>query len=197
MAAKGLDRIVEEILAQAKNEAQAIKDEAQGKADAALAAARSQAAAKAAEILAQAKKKALLVSEAAQSGIEQKKKQANLAARQEALGKALDAAKAELLAKPAKEYFDVVKKLASSLSEEGPGTMLFNEADLKRLPKGFEADLAKALGPGKTLVISKEPAGIDGGFLIKYGENIENCSFAALFRQRRDEFLDLAKEALF
>jgi V/A-type H+-transporting ATPase subunit E len=193
----GLDRIVDEIAESARKEAKDLVSEAEDKAEAILAAAREKADALKTLSRARVEKSLLALAESRVSSLARKRRQAVLEAKQAALKNALEEARKALLERPAPEYFSILLKLAESHAETGAGEIVFNERDLSRLPKGFEADLGKALGPGRTLSVSGETAPIDGGFLIKYGENIENCSFASLFRQRRDEFVDLAKEALF
>jgi V/A-type H+-transporting ATPase subunit E len=197
MEMTGLDRITEEILSEAKTEAQAILDEAESKAEALIAKARSDDQSKRAALGDSVSKKLVSMAEARVSNTAQKHRQAILSAKQEVLGEALEGARKSLLDKPDHEYFEIVKKLAAKHAEAGSGELLLNARDLARLPKGFGESLNISLGSGKKLEIANETAAIDGGFLIRYGENIENCSFASLFRQRRDEFIDLAKEALF
>ena len=94
-------------------------------------------------------------------------------------------------------YFAFIIKSAVTQAQHGEGILSFNARDCARMPKNFQHLLNLALPEGKRLIVSKDSAGIDGGFIIKYGDLEENCSFAAIFREKRDEFIDLIRGVLF
>ena len=65
------------------------------------------------------------------------------------------------------------------------------------MPKNFQHLLNLSLPIGGKLTVSDAVAPIDGGYILKYGYLEINCSFAAIFRDRRDEFIDLIRDQLF
>lgn len=90
-------------------------------------------------------------------------------------------------------YFDNLYSLAAKLKGLS-GTVLLNEKDLKRLPSDFEQKLQAS---GLDATVSKEPVGIDGGFILKHGDIEENMSFSAIISDKRDEIEDLINRELF
>ena len=76
---------------------------------------------------------------------------------------------------------------------------MFSKTDLERLPQNFLDSLEVSLKDIKnaSLTISEEAAQIDGGFILKYGEIEENCSFEALFIDSKDELQDKINAFLF
>ena len=66
------------------------------------------------------------------------------------------------------------------------------------MPEGFEEEIREIAGKnGGTLVLSKEPRKISGGFVLVYGGIEENCSFRAMFNSRKDELSDEVHRILF
>jgi V/A-type H+-transporting ATPase subunit E len=48
-----------------------------------------------------------------------------------------------------------------------------------------------------SLIISENTVTIDGGFILKYGDVEENCSFDALFSSAKEELSDRVNAILF
>jgi V/A-type H+-transporting ATPase subunit E len=193
----GLDKITEEIVSEAEAEAAKIAADARAQADRIIAEAKAQASKEANGIKADSDKSVAGLNEQRESMFGLQRRQAMLQARQTALDEALNAAHTYLLNLPDIEYFTLCIRLAVSQSEDGAGELLFNERDLHRLPESFAHLLNIAMPEGRTLEVSSVTAPIDGGFVIKYGDLQENCSFSAIFRERHDEFVDLIREPLF
>lgn len=105
----------------------------------------------------------------------------------------------ERLAKlPEDEYFAMLKRLAEQKLRKGSGVISLSANDLKRLPVDFETDIrSSAEKLGGTLEISKKPADISDGFILRYGLISENCSFRAIIESERDEVRDTAAAKLF
>ena len=193
----GLDTIIEEILAAARREAEAILSEARSKAMEIRAHALEQAAGQSGAIEADTDKRIMDLTKIRETGFTLRRKQAVLEARKTVLDEVLTAARESLANRPDNEYFAFMIKSAAAHAENGEGILLFNERDRARMPKNFQHLLTLALPLGKTLTVSDTTARIDGGFILKYGKLEENRSFAAIFRERRDEFIDLARGLLF
>ena len=59
------------------------------------------------------------------------------------------------------------------------------------------AALSRDLGGGRSIRLSEEPAAIDGGVLLEYGELEMNSSFSALLEEKRERLEDLLNRELF
>ncbi len=193
----GLEQIVREIEDEAKREAAEIVAKAETEAAALLDEAKKAAAA-AVEHISQASKQELADVQAGRdSALALQKRQVALETKQALLADTLEQAKRELRAFPADKYFALLALLAAHAAEEGAGEMLLSDADKARVPADFADKLKAALPAGRTLSLSGETRPIDGGFVLKYGDVEENCSFDAIFNARHDEFSDMARGILF
>lgn len=193
----GLDKIIEEI----RTESDAAVADVLGKAEAEkksiLADADKRAAAEAAKIRADADRKARAVSERTDSAKQLRRRQAILAKKQQLIAETMKMVldKASLL--PDDAYFAALSNMAVKAAHPGKGEIRLCERDLGRLPEGFVTDLAKRLPEGSTLSLSTEPAPIADGLVLVYGGIEENCSFAAMLEDHREEAEDSISKALF
>lgn len=193
----GLDKIITEIQDEAAGEAKRITEEAKAKADKLLADAKAESDAAVAKIDAGAQQEVADIEAARDSQVQLQRRQRTLETKQQVLAETLDKAEQSLLALDDAQYFALLVKLAAKAAEPQKGEMLLSEKDLKRLPAGFEKELNGALGKGAELAISQNTRPLAGGFVLKYGDIEQNCSFAALFDARREEFSDLVRGLLF
>ncbi len=193
----GLEKIIKEIRDEAAAEATQTVDKAKAEAKEILAAAKAESDAKVAQIEASATQQAADIEQSRDSALVLQRRQQTLSAKQEVLAETLQKALNSLYNLPEGEYFDLVVKLACKSAANGEGEMMLNKNDLARLPSGFEKKLAGALPSGSSLKIAKEACPIDGGFVLRYGDVEENCSFEAMFNARADEFSDLVRGTLF
>ena len=92
-----------------------------------------------------------------------------------------------------KEYFDIIYSLASRLNGK-KGEIFLNANDISRLPSDFEQKLKFN---GLDAVVSKAPADISGGFILKCGDIEENMNFEALISAKQDGIEDLINRELF
>lgn len=169
----------EEILAAAKQQAQAI-----------LAQAKAQAAQASREALEQAQAKAAFEEEAAHARAPITEKRALLQAKNEVIAQVITSAAARLNALPAAEYFAVLAKLAAQHAQPGHGAMRLSQRDLERLPADFAAALAD-------IEISPQPADIANGFVLAYGDIEQNCTFDALIAAQLDDIKDALNNFIF
>lgn len=193
----GLDKIVSEINDEAKAEAEAIIQKANDEAAEIKAAAQTAGQAQADKILAQAKQDVADIGRSRESAQALQHRQRTLETKQTLLAETLDKALEALRGLPNWDYFNLLMRLAAASAQEGEGVMMLSAEDRQKLPSGFEHDLNSALTGGKSLKISDETRPIDGGFVLKYGDIEENCSFAAIFDARREEFIDKIQGVLF
>ncbi len=193
----GLDKIIKEIADEASAEAKSTLDNARSEADGVLADARSEADAIREKSEKAAKQHRNEMEQSRNSALALQKRQRLLETKQALLSETLDRAREELYALPPELYFTLLMKLAAQVAEEGEGEMMLCEKDTARLPGDFEAKLAANLPNGSTIRLSKETRPVDGGFVLKYGDVEANCSFAAIFDARREEFADIVSPILF
>ena len=91
-------------------------------------------------------------------------------------------------------YFALFYRLAATL-EVKEGVVVLNEADLRRVPTDFVAQMAKS---GLQVTVSPTPDNrITGGFILKNGDIEENMPFAALMADRREAVEDVINRELF
>lgn len=172
----------------------------------------SEAEAKAAELIEQTKKECLVysVEENAKSDKkielavkrynaqnEQAAKLIFLNARQSMIESTISKALESIEKAPAEEYFDMLLKLIEKSSGKGNGELYMSQDDINRLPAGFEASAAKiAAAKGGTLRIAGASQDIKSGFILKYGQIEENCTFKALFEENHDKLQDIVNSIL-
>lgn len=192
--ATGLDRILEQIRADAEEKAAADVAEAEREAAEILKAAETEAETKAAAVLADNEKLRADIASRAQSAVEFSRRRTVLATKQSAIRDVIGAAKAQLHALPDAEYFDVLLKLAKKNAAGDGAEMRLSAKDLARMPADFEEKLS---GIGGKITVSKTPCDIADGFLLVYGGIDVNCTFDSLFEADADALQDLAGSMLF
>lgn len=191
----GIDKILQDIKAEADAKTEEILSAAKEKADAVKAEAQADADKISADAAARAERESDQVIERAHSSAQLRQQKMILEKKQELIGDVLAKAKAALGNLSDEDYFAMIKKQASRFTLSEPGTVRFSKADLDRLPDGFENTLKEAVGADVS--IAQEPANIDGGFILSYGGIEENCSFDAIFRSEREKLQDIVSGILF
>ncbi|MBO4996572.1 MAG: hypothetical protein J6D02_01075 [Lachnospira sp.] len=95
-------------------------------------------------------------------------------------------------------YFSFLESLITARMRAEDGILYFGERDLNRLPKNFEKILNKqAKKMQGSITIAKEPALIEGGFILCYGGIEENASIDALFEALHEQMTDSLNQLLF
>ena len=190
--ATGLDRIIEQILADAEAKAAEQVAAAEEEAKKTLSDAAVEAEQKANVLLADSEKVGADIKARAASTAEFTRRRTVLAAIRDVIA----AAQKELHDLPDDEYFSVLLKLAQKNALPGDAEMQLNEKDLARMPQDFSAQLKMAV-PGTNITVSNTPCNIPDGFLLVYGGIDVNCTFASLFEAAGDTLQDLAGGMLF
>ena len=170
----------EEILAAARNKAAEIVGRAQAEGNAVIQKAEAEANKRGEQILASA---------ASQSAANARK--AMLAAKVDLIDEVLSVAKQSLHDLSDEAYFNALAGLARKNRQDGIGEMLLCERDLRRMPTNFIDKL------GYGIKVSPIPADIEDGFILKYGEIEQNCTFSALFSAFSQELRSRAAALLF
>lgn len=194
----GLDKIKSQILDEANHSAEAKIAEANEKAEQMLSEAKAEAEAEVSRISAKSREAIAVYEDRVKSSGEMQRKQAILQAKQEVIADVLNKAYEKVRAQDTAAYFEMIRKMLEKYAQPGDGIISFNAEDLKRMPKGFEAEIEKAAKEkGGSLKLSEEPKDMDGGFILVYGGVEENCTIRAMFDAKRDHLSDKVHEVLF
>ena len=194
----GLDKIKSQILDEANHSAEAKIAEANEKAEQMLSEAKAEAEAEVSRISAKSREAIAVYEDRVKSSGEMQRKQAILQAKQEVIADVLNKAYEKVRAQDTAAYFEMIRKMLEKYAQPGDGIISFNAEDLKRMPKGFEAEIEKAAKEkGGSLKLSEEPKDMDGGFILVYGGVEENCTIRAMFDAKRGHLFDKVHEVLF
>ena len=127
-----------------------------------------------------------------------KTREALLSEKQAIIHETIQKACHELADRDDSQYFRMIENLVRRYIRAENGEILFGQRDLHRLPSGFEDRLNRIAGDaGGSLQISRNPADIENGFLLRYGGIDENCTLKALFEEKMDLLQDAVHEMLF
>ncbi len=193
----GIDAIVNEILQESKVNADALLAEAQKNADEILRKAEEEKADMLAEAAEKTERRAADYGKRIDSQIELQQRQAVLTAKQKIIRNVIDQAYEHLIGLDDAAYFDMIRRLLKGVVQNSDGEILFGKKDLDRLPKDMARDVEKiASAKGGSLKVSKEPARIENGFILRYKGIDENCSFRALFDEKQDQLQDKVHQLL-
>lgn len=195
----GLEKILKAIEAEASANAEAVIHQAQKQADDVTQAAKIEADKKCAEIAVKSEIDVKAVLSRAESAAQLQEKKKILDAKQQIISSIITNAKNSLAVLPDSEYMEIILRMVKKYAHKKPGIILFTAADRKRLPENMEVLIQTALAEkiGASLTVSEEIATIDGGFILKYGDIEENCSFDALFSAAKEELQDKVNKILF
>lgn len=188
----GLEKIIEHIRQDSDVAAGKIISDTQKEVDEALAVAKKECDELERKLNEKNSAAVALAKNRAESAAALAKRKKLLAARQEIINETLETARKSLLGLPAGEYFDTLTKMLRKYALPEAGEVVFNKNDRDRLPADFKAVLEE-----KKLKVADESAAIDGGFVLKYGEIEENCSFEALFAAEKEDLQDKIRDLLF
>ena len=143
----GLDKIIEEIGASAKAEADIILQKADQYCE---------------EYMANVKKEV-------QQEVEHFEK--NAEAKQQSVQEVLKRAGEKLENLPENEYFDFLTRLLEKNVQPQNGIIFFSEKDMKRMPENFKARIENvAKEKGGQIEFSSDRADVENGFVLVYGE---------------------------
>ena len=194
----GLEKITDQILAGAKQEAEEILRQAKSQANEILAAAKL----KAEEITAGIQKKSASDVESCRSRVASANdlfyRTETLRRKQEVIAQVIEAAYEKVCSMDAADYFEMLEKIIEKNALAQDGEICFSQKDLKRMPADFKDRIsAAAKRAGGTLTLSKESRKIENGFVLVYGGMEENCTIRAIFDSRRDALQDQVNALLF
>ena len=194
----GLDKMRSRILEEAERSAQETIAKAEADAQAVVKAAEEEARAEAAKIREKAEQNAADYAKRAASSSDMRRKQANLAAKQDVITAVMKKAYDAVMGLDDRAYFDLLGKLLEKHVLPEKGEICFSQKDLERMPEGFTGKIKTiAAEKGGSLTLSDKARPIDGGFLLVYGGIEENCTIKAVFDSKREELSDRVNRLLF
>lgn len=195
----GLDSIIREIRDQAEAEAEQLRREALSEAERRAADILSGYQKQAEALEKHAGEKAVVEKRNAAEAAEVAGRQAMLRARAELLEQTLEKARKKALSLDNAAYADLLCGIILRYAPEDEGRLRLNKRDADRLPADFEQKVAAALkAAGKNARFAMgEPISIDGGVVMDFDETCVNCSFEALFAEKREELSDALSRILF
>lgn len=192
----GIEKLTQQISADAQVEIDAVLADANAQADAITADYAQRAEKAAADIrskgeAAAAQREERLVSMAAMEG-----RKELLAAKQEMVSKAFDLALDKLCTLPDEEYVALLAKLAAAACTSGKEQLIFSQKDRTRVGKAVVTAANEALNGG-SLTLSEQTRPMRGGFILSDGDIEVNCAFETLVRLQRGEISGEVANVLF
>ena len=193
----GLDRIIEKIEEQSKQNCNAILNEASAEVKKIISEAREKANKQSDEIIAKAKAEAKKIEAVAKSSAESITRNRYLEIRNAILNVIISAAYLEIEKFSDEEYFAMLKRLCIKNVLEGECEMHLSGYDIGRLPDDFEMSINSEIFEKGAVRISYTPADIENGFILHYGDIQINCTLKAVFDENMDRLKDMLSTALF
>ena len=192
----GIEKLTQQIAADAQVEIDAILAEAQEKADAITADYAQRAEKAAAERLAKGTEAAAQREERLIAMADMERRKDLLAAKQDMVGKAFDKALEQLCNLPDEECVAILTKLAVAASASGKEQLIFSQKDRERVGRAVVLAANEALKDGN-LTLSEQTRNMAGGFILSDGAIEVNCTFETLVRLQRGEMAGEVANVLF
>ena len=192
----GIEKLTQQITADAQAEIDAILAQAQEKADEIAADYARRAEKAASERLAKGTEAAAQREERLIAMADMERRKDLLAAKQDMVGKAFDKALEQLRALPEEEYVALLTNLAVAASVSGKEQLIFSQTDRDRVGNEVVAAANKALKEGQ-LTLSEQTRPMAGGLIISDGAVEVNCSFETLVRLQRGKIAGEVANVLF
>lgn len=125
-----------------------------------------------------------------------KKQKIELSMKNDVIFDTINKAKEKILNLPINEYADLLKKLYDNNKPTNDATIKFSKKDLEKLPKEL-FDYMTSNSSNCKVTISNEPANINGGFIVDFGDIVWNLSVDSLIDQNIENIIDLTNNILF
>ena len=188
----GLESIIEEIEATAKEIASKNDDETSKRIDYLI----NEANKKAAEILILARDKAereeKIMLESAEGFMELKRNKELLENKQNLIRLVIEKAKEEIKSKDKDSYFSFLTKLLDKNSLGIKGELVISDKDIKSMPTSFLKKVKK-----HDLEIKKGELDERSGFMLIYGDVEVSCLIDDVFFDKKEKIFDMLKNFLF
>ena len=192
----GIEKLTQQITADAQVEIDAILAEARDKAEAITADYAQRAEQAAAERLAKGTEAAAQREERLVAMADMERRKDLLSAKQDMVSKAFDKALEQLCNLSDEEYIAMLAKLAAAASVSGKEQLIFSQTDRTRVGNAVIAAANKVLNNGQ-LTLSEQTRPMCGGFILSDGAIEVNCTFETLVRLQRGEIAGEVANVLF
>ena len=196
MYMNGIEKLTQQITADAQVEIDAILAEAQEKANAITADYAQRAEKAAAERLTKGTEAATLREERLISMADMERRKDLLAAKQDMVSKAFDKALEQLCNLSDEDYVAMLAKLAAAASVSGKEQLIFSQKDRTRVGNAVVIAANEALNGGQ-LTLAEQTRPMSGGFILSDGAIEVNCTFETLIRLQRGEIAGEVANVLF
>lgn len=195
----GLEKILKAIDDQAQTGADTIIDEANKAAEEILKAAKLEAEKKCVQIAEKSNSDLQGTISRAESAATLQEKKILLEAKQQIISNMIMKARNSLENLADSEFIEIILQMVKKYAHNKKGNIVFTAKDKNRLPNDFEDKMKVVLSdkPEAVLTVSEVTVNIDGGFLLKYGDVEENCSFDAIFSAAKESLQDKVNTLLF
>ena len=196
----GIDKILDKLQAESREETDAILDKAKAEAEAITARFAKQAEQEKAAAAEKGRKAAEDRQDRLIRAAEMESKKTLLGAKQAVLDKAFAQARDALLHLPEEKYVSLLAKLAAGSAGTGAEAVVLNAKDRAAVGEKTIAEanrLRREAGLPASLTLSEETAEIDGGLFLRDQSSEVNCTFETLLRLGREELAGQAAAILF
>lgn len=194
----GLDNIIKEIQASAKEEADAILKEADDFCNAQMEEAKKEIEKEVKEFEKKSLVSRKLYKEKTKSSAGFRERNAILNSKQKCIKDVIESAICKIENLETTEYFDFLEKLFNKNVQSGMGVMYISTKDKERMPADFvERINKKAKEKNGSITIEDSRDNVENGFVLVYGDIEENCQIKALFNGQLDRLKDIANRELF
>lgn len=188
----GLDRIIDGILDDARQESEKLVSAAKQQADEITADAEEKARKVVADAKSQAENEYSAMVKNAKSASVITEKQILLREKQEIIEDIIKAAKEKILKLNDADYFKLMERLLDKCADGEKGELVLSERDKARVSDNF-----KSAAKSKGLEMLDKTRSIDGGFVLVYGDIEENCSITAIMESESERLYDAVNSFLF
>lgn len=196
----GIEKITQRIAGDARQEAEAIVNQAKAEAAAITGRYEAQAQRETEEALAKGKAQADSRRSRLNSAADMAMRQKTLAVKQEMLDKAFELALDKLCSLPEKEYVELLAQLTVKASSTGREQLILSRTDRARYGVKVATranDLLERAGKTARLTLSQESRDFRGGLLLADGDVEVNCTFETLVRLTRNSASGEVAKVLF
>ncbi len=194
----GLEKIVDQILAEANTQAEQIIGQAQDEAKKIAAESDAETEKSVQDIQKKSEAKVKTLEERMHSSNDLYLRTQTLASKQKVISDVIERAYQKVCGMDQTTYFGMLEKMIRKYALPQSGEIYFSKTDLENMPNGFYNKIQEAAtSAGGTLTLSDEGKDIENGFILVYGGIEQNCTIRAIFDASRDEMQDTVHAILY